>query len=146
MFDKIDHIGIVVENLDQAIQRFETLYGARCRKIETLSELRVRIAYIPVGNVTLELAEPIASEDSETEGRVAAHLREKGEGFHHIAYRVKDLEASLLQLKTAGVRLRDDQPRPGGEGSRVAFIDPEDTYQVLTELVERGGAPTREDE
>ena len=134
MFQKVDHIGIVVADLDEAVTRYERVYGVSCRHVETLDELSVRIAYLPVGEVTLELAEPIGEG-----GRVARFLREHGEGFHHLAFRVEDLNASLAQLSANGVELRDPEPRRGGEGSRVAFIEPDETHRVLTELVERPG-------
>ena len=133
ILQKIDHIAIVVSDLDAALQKYRKIFDAEAKIIETLEELNVRIAFIPVGEVMLELAEPLVP----GQGRIGEFLQKNGEGFHHIAYRVENLDELLDTLKEADVTLRDDQPRPGAAGSRIAFIAPEETNNVLTELVER---------
>ena len=130
---KIDHIAIVVSDLDSALQKYRKLFDAEARIIETHEELNVRIAFIPVGEVMLELAEPMVP----GQGRIGEFLTRNGEGFHHIAYRVENLDDLLDTLKAADVTLRDNEPRPGAAGSRIAFLAPEETNNVLTELVER---------
>jgi methylmalonyl-CoA epimerase len=133
MYQKIDHIGIAVHNLEEALKVYEGVYGLQPLKIETLEQLHVRIAFIPLGEVLIELLEPT----EEGAGRIGQFLKEKGEGLHHIALRVQDIDAVLDRLKEMGVPLRDKQPRPGGDDSRIAFMDPSFTQNVLTELVER---------
>jgi methylmalonyl-CoA epimerase len=130
---KIDHFAIVVSDLDAALKRYHKLFGAEAGIIETLEELNVRIAFIPVGEVMLELAEPLVP----GQGRIGEFLQRNGEGFHHIAYRVENLDEVLSALKGEDVALRDNTPRPGAAGSRIAFLAPEETNNVLTELVER---------
>jgi methylmalonyl-CoA epimerase len=133
MYQKIDHIGIAVHNLEEALKVYEGVYGLQPLKIETLEQLHVRIAFIPLGEVLIELLQPT----EEGAGRIGQFLKEKGEGLHHIALRVQDIDAVLSSLKELGVPLRDEQPRPGGDDSRIAFMDPSFTQNVLTELVER---------
>lgn len=133
LLKKIDHIAIAVSDLEAALEKYHKLYAAEPTIIETLEELNVRIAFIPVGDVMLELAEPLVP----GQGRIGEFLARHGEGFHHIAYRVENLDEFLDTLKGAGVRLRDHKPRPGVAGSRIAFLAPEETNNVLTELVER---------
>lgn len=133
MYEKVDHIGIAVHDLEAALKVYKGVYGLQPLKIETLEPNQVRIAFIPLGEVLIELLEP--TEDGA--GRIGKFLKEKGEGFHHIALRVKDIDAVLNRLKELGVPLRDQQTRPGGDDSRIAFIDPSATQNVLTELVER---------
>ncbi|MEW6529839.1 MAG: VOC family protein [Thermodesulfobacteriota bacterium] len=140
MYQKIDHIGIAVHNLEEALKVYEGVYGLRPLKIETLEQLHVRIAFIPLGEVLIELLQPT----EEGAGRIGQFLKEKGEGLHHIALRVQDIDAVLGRLKEMGVPLRDKQPRPGGDDSRIAFMDPSFTQNVLTELVERKREVTKE--
>ncbi len=133
MFNKIDHIGIAVENLERSLAVYENVYGLAPMKIETLEALKVRIAFIPMGEVLIELLEPM----EEGAGRIGQFLKEKGEGFHHIAMRVENIDGVLRKLKELKVPLRDETPRDGGDESRIAFIVPAFTQNVLTELVER---------
>ena len=97
--------------------------------------ISTKIAFIPVGEVMLELLQPLAP----GKGRIAEFLEKKGEGIHHIAYRVDNLVALLEDMKKSGIRLMDDKPRQGGAGSLVAFVSPLETGNVTTELVERHG-------
>jgi len=133
MLNKIDHIGIAVRNLEKALEDYRTLYGVFPLKIETLPEISVRMAFIKVGEVLVELLEPTEP----GAGRIGKFLDEKGEGFHHMAYRVENLDNMLERLIDMNVPLRDRVPRNGGDNSRIAFIEPAATHNVLTELVER---------
>jgi methylmalonyl-CoA/ethylmalonyl-CoA epimerase len=133
MINKIDHIGIAVRNLDRALDVYKILYGVIPLKIETLPEISVRMAFIQVGEVLVELLEPTEP----GAGRIGKFLDEHGEGFHHMAYRVENLDRILERLIAMEVPLRDRVPRNGGDNSRIAFIDPGATHNVLTELVER---------
>ncbi len=133
MIKKIDHIGIAVKSLSEAINTYKRLYGLDAVKIETLQDIKVKVAFIPLGEVLIELLEPVES----GEGRIGRFLEEKGEGFHHIAFRVEDIHDAMEGLKRINIPLRDEKPRDGGDGSKIAFIEPIATQNVLTELVER---------
>jgi methylmalonyl-CoA/ethylmalonyl-CoA epimerase len=133
MIKKIDHIGIAVKNLDNALNMYKRIHGLEAVKIEILKDIKVRIAFIPLGEVFIELLEPTEP----GAGRIGQFLEEKGEGIHHIAFRVENIKQTLKGLKEMDVPLRDKEPRDGGDGSRIAFIEPMVTQNVLTELVER---------
>lgn len=132
MIQKIDHIGIAVKNLDDAMKKYANVFGLKATSVEIHHDLNIRICFIPVGEVLVEILEPLSEE-----GRIGKFIKENGEGIHHIAYRVTDLEGMLKSMKDEKIKLRDHQPRPGGMGSKIAFIDPIETNGVLTELVER---------
>jgi methylmalonyl-CoA/ethylmalonyl-CoA epimerase len=133
LIKKIDHIGIAVKNLSDALNTYKRLYGLDAIKIETLQDIKVKVAFIPLGEVLIELLEPVEP----GEGRIGKFLKEKGEGFHHIAFRVEDIHDAMERLKNINIPLRDEKPRDGGDGSKIAFIEPISTQNVLTELVER---------
>lgn len=133
MFQKIDHIGIAVSNLDKSVKDYQQKFNIAVKYTEELADISVRIAFIPVGEVMLELIEPLTP----GKGRIAEFLEKHGEGLHHIAYRVHNLEAVLAKMKKEGVKLIDEKPRPGGGDSWIAFLSPEETNNVLTELVQR---------
>lgn len=132
MLEKIDHIGIAVKDLESSIKLYEEALGLKVKMIEEVEEFKVKIAFIPIGEVMIELLEPL-----DPKGFLADFIRKRGEGLHHIAYRVKDIEAALAKMKSAGIKLRDEKPRIGGAGAKVAFIEPESINNVLVELVER---------
>jgi len=133
MIKHIDHIGIAVKNLDTALSTYKQMYGLEAAKIEILNDIKVRIAFIPLGEVLIELLQPTEP----GAGRIGQFLEERGEGIHHIAFRVDDIQETLKVLKKMNIPLRDQEPRDGGNGSRIAFIDPRASQNVLTELVER---------
>ena len=133
MLKQIDHIGIVVRDLDRSLERYERLFQAKATHVEVMEELSLRMAFIPVGEVMLEFIEPLV----QGKGNVADFLDRHGEGFHHIAYRVDNLKSLLANMEKAGIALRDNIPRSGGAGSWIAFLKSEETNGVLTELVER---------
>lgn len=133
MIKKIDHIGIAVKNLDDALKMYREVYKLEAIKIEKLADLKIRIAFIPVGGVLIELLEPTEP----GQGRIGKFIEQNDEGFHHIAYRVDDIDAVLKSLIQMDIPLRDKQPRNGGDDSRIAFIEPQFTQNILTELVER---------
>ena len=130
MIRKIDHVGIVVRDLDKAIKLYSEAFGFKVKMIEVMKENETRIALIPVGEVLLELIEPTGP------GRAQHFLEEQGEGFHHICFRVQDIDKAL---KEVGQRIKviDEKPRPGVAGSRIAFLDPQSLFNVKTELAER---------
>ena len=128
---RLDHIGIAVEDLEQALGFWRDQLGARVIKIETVEEQGARIAFLETGDATTELIEP-TREDSPI-GRFLAAGRP---GIHHVTYRVDDLEQQLERLRHAGVPLINEQPVAGSRGTRIAFIHPRGTGGVLVELVE----------
>ena len=133
MLKQIDHIAIAVFNLDEALKKYESLFQMKAKHIEIMENLSLRMAFIPIGEVMLELVEPL----SPGKGRITEFLEKHGEGFHHIAYKVEHVEPLLAEMKKTGTELRDEKPRPGAWGSQIAFLSPEETNNVLTELIER---------
>lgn len=131
MFRKIDHVGIAVKNLDEAIKVWEGL-GLKVEEIEEVPDQKVRTAIIHVGESRIELLEP-TSEDSP----IAKFIAKRGEGIHHIALGVDDIEAHLEELKEKGYRLIDEKPRIGAGGAKIAFVHPKAVTGVLLELCQR---------
>jgi methylmalonyl-CoA/ethylmalonyl-CoA epimerase len=127
---KIDHIGIVVENLEAALRVYETALGLTLAEIAEVPDQKVRVAFLPVGESNIELVQPTSGETG-----IARHLEKRGEGIHHICLEVEAIEEALARLKAHGVPLIDEEPRPGAHG-RVAFIHPKGMHGVLVELVE----------
>lgn len=128
---KINHIGIAVGKIDEALGFWERALGLSNVHAETVDEQKVRVAMLPLGESRIELLEP-TSDDSP----VSKFLAKRGGGIHHIAVEVEDIEAALLKLKSSGVRLIDEHPRVGAEGCLVAFVHPASTNGVLLELVQ----------
>jgi methylmalonyl-CoA/ethylmalonyl-CoA epimerase len=128
----LDHIGIAVASLDQALAFYRDALGLDVEAPEEVESQRVRAHFIPVGESALELLEATADDSP-----IAKYVSKRGPGVHHITLRVDDIAAALAQLKARGVRLIDQEPRPGAHGSRVAFIHPASTHGVLVELKER---------
>ncbi|NJE60207.1 methylmalonyl-CoA epimerase [Thermococcus sp. 21S7] len=131
MIKKIDHVGIAVRNLDEAIKVWEGL-GLKVEEIEEVPDQKVRTAIIHVGESRIELLEPTA-EDSP----IAKFIAKRGEGIHHIALGVEDIEGHLEKLKEEGYRLIDEKPRTGAGGAKIAFVHPKAVTGVLLELCER---------
>lgn len=134
---EVDHIGIAVKSIDEALNKLEVLFGVKAQHIETVEEHFVRVAFLPIGGVLIELLEP--SEPGA--GVIGEFLEKHGEGFNHIAYRVEDLEGLLAQTKKKGFSLspiyhKDESPLRGSRGSLIAFLNQEETNNVFIELVE----------
>ncbi len=127
----IEHIGIAVKSLDEAIPFYETLLGTSCYAVEEVADQRVKTAFFMVGQTKIELLE-----STDPEGPVGKFIEKKGEGIHHIAFAVQGLEQALDEARSAGIRLIDEQPRKGAEGLHIAFLHPKSTFGVLTELCE----------
>ena len=133
MLTKINHIGIAVKSLDDAIPFYRDNLGMALAGIEEVTEQKVRVAMLQVGESMIELLEPTA-EDSP----VARYIEKNGTGIHHIAYEVSDIESAIAKLLVDGARLIDEKPRHGAHGSRIAFIHPKSSNGVLTELCQAG--------
>ncbi len=132
MFKKLDHIGIAVNSIEEALGVFRDALGLEVEAVEEVPDQKVRIAFLPVGETHLELLEP-TSEDS----NVAKFIEKKGEGIHHLAFYVEDIDSTLELLKSKGVELIDQQPRAGAGGKRIAFLHPKGTYRVLIEICQK---------
>ncbi|MFH1134868.1 MAG: methylmalonyl-CoA epimerase [Pseudomonadota bacterium] len=126
---RIAHIGVAVSDTDKTSSFYTDMLNLGLDRQETLGELK--ISFIPVGETNLELVQ-----STTPEGVMAKHVTKRGEGVHHIAYEVEDIDAALAELKAKGVPLIDEVARPGAHGARIAFIHPKATFGVLTELCE----------
>ena len=126
----IHHLGVAVEDLDEAVTTYERLFGAQVEHRDTVPEQGVEAASLRVGESRVEL---LASLGDETP--VGKFLAKRGPGMHHVAYEVDDLRSSLAELERAGAELIDSQPREGLFGLQVAFVHPDSTHGVLAELV-----------
>ncbi len=132
MITKINHIGIAVNSLDEAIKLYTDVLGLKVKAIETVAEQKVRTAIIQVGDSEIELIEP-----TDSEGPIAKYLEKKGEGLHHLAFEVSNIKDALKTVAGKGVALIDEKPRKGVENTNIAFLHPKGT-KVLIELVEPG--------
>lgn len=128
----IDHIGVAVKNIDESLKFWEGTLGIKCHGVEEVAEQKVKTAFLPVEDTEIELLEG-TSPDSP----VSKFIEAKGEGIHHLAIRVDNLEAALAELKEKGVRLIDEKPRCGAGGAKIAFLHPKATGGILLELSER---------
>ena len=131
MLEKIDHIGIAVKNLDEAIKLYKDIFGVEPSLVYESSYTKARIAFIPIGESKIELIQP-----SNPESVMGKFLEKKGEGIHHISYKVKDVDKSLSELEMRGIQLIDKKARKVRENERVAFLNPKNTNGVLIELIQ----------
>jgi methylmalonyl-CoA epimerase len=131
VFDRIDHVGIAVEELDPAIELWRDRLGLELSHREVVRDQGVEAALLDVGENHVELLAPL-SEDT----AIGKFLAKRGPGLHHVAYQVRDIDAALASIREAGLALIDEQPRTGIRGSRVAFLQPGGTARVLVEIVE----------
>ena len=127
----VNHIGIAVKSIDEHRAFYEEVLGAEFEGIEIVEQQKVRVAFFRVGSVKLELLEPTSEEST-----IAKFIEKKGEGLHHVAYDVENIEARLAELKANGVRLIDETPRMGAHHMRIAFLHPKSSAGILTELCE----------
>ena len=129
MLNKIDHIGIAVHSLDEAIPFYESALGLTCERIEEVASQKVKTAFFSLGGVHLELLEPTADDSP-----IAKFLESKGFGIHHVAYYTSDVESQLETAKAVGCKLINETPIDGAGGKLVAFLHPKSTFGVLTEF------------
>ena len=128
----IEHIGIAVKSLDEAIPFYENILGLKCYAVEEVKDQKVKTAFFQVGQTKIELLE-----STDPEGPIGKFIANRGEGIHHMAYAVENVEASLKEVEAKGVRLIDQQPRKCAEGMNIAFLHPKSTGGVLTEFCEK---------
>jgi methylmalonyl-CoA epimerase len=131
MIKKIDHIGVVVHDIKEALKVYQQALGLTLAKIQERPDQAVTIAFLPTGESEIELVQPVASDSG-----VAKFLQKRGEGIHHICLEVDDIEETLADLREKGLQLIDEMPRTGPGGERFAFIHPKSTHGVLIELYE----------
>ena len=128
---KIDHLGIAVASISEALAFYRDMLGLELAGKETVEDQGVRVALLPIGESRIELLEPVSGETP-----VGRFLAKRGEGLHHICYEVDDLQSKLEELRLRGARLLEGYPRRGAEGKLVAFLHPASAHGVLVELVE----------
>lgn len=132
MFTGLDHVGVAVKNLDDAVHVYCDVLGFKLEGIHVLAERKIRVALISSGGETrIELLEPLSNDST-----IAKFLEARGEGIHHLAVKVDGIEAVLESFKRQGVTLIDNKPQTGVEGKKIAFIHPKSTMGVLLELCE----------
>ena len=129
---KIDHIGIVVNDLEEVVSLYSDVLGLHLERVGEVPEQGVRIAFLPVGESEVEILEPL----DRSCGSIAACLEKRGECMHHLCFEVEDIEAALQELDERGVRLVDREPKIGDHGQKMAFLHPKSTHGVLIELYE----------
>ncbi len=127
----IEHIGIAVTNLEDSVSFYEKVFGLKCYNIEEVKDQKVRTAFFMIGQTKIELLE-----STDPEGPIAKFIEKKGEGIHHIAFAVNNIDAQLKHAEKEGVKLIDVNPRKGAEGLEIAFLHPRSTGGVLIELCE----------
>jgi methylmalonyl-CoA/ethylmalonyl-CoA epimerase len=127
----IEHIGIAVKSLDESIPYYENVLGLKCYAVEEVKDQKVKTAFFRVGQTKIELLE-----STDPEGPIGKFVEKRGEGIHHIAFAVENIENCLKEVEDKGIQLIDKQPRKGAEGLDIAFLHPRSTFGVLTELCE----------
>lgn len=125
----IEHIGIAVKDLSQAIKYYEEILGLKCYALEEVQDQKVKTAFFKIGQTKIELLE-----STDPQGPIAKFIEKRGEGVHHIAFAAENLTSALIELKDKGIKLIDEIPRIGAEGLNIGFLNPKSTYGVLTEL------------
>ena len=132
MHHPVHHIGIVVENLPKARAEYERLWNAEITPTELLHDRGLELCFVKCGNTLIELLAPVREDST-----ISKFLKDRGPGLHHICYEVPNLKAELARLAAAGVELIDKTPRPGAEGTMIAFLHPRSGLGTLVELLER---------
>ncbi len=131
---KISHLGIAVPALTEAMTNLERIFGIQADHLEEVADQKVRTAFYPLGESTLEFLE-----STDPEGPVGKFLAKRGPGIHHLAFEVDDVDAAVQELLAKGVRMIDQAPRKGAHGNRIAFIHPAETGGVLIEICQHVG-------
>ena len=127
----IEHIGIAVKSIEKSIPYYENVLGLKCYAIEEVKDQKVKTAFFKIGQTKLELLE-----STDPEGPIGKFIEKKGEGIHHLAFAVNNIESALEEAKNNDIRLVDQTARKGAEGLDIAFLHPKSTFGVLTELCE----------
>lgn len=125
----IEHIGIAVKSLNDAIAYYENVLGLKCYAVEEVADQKVKTAFFMVGQTKIELLESTGED-----GPIAKFIEKKGEGIHHLAFNVDDVDQTLKEVEAKGINLIDKSPRKGAEGLSIGFLHPKSTFGVLTEF------------
>ncbi|PDP59907.1 methylmalonyl-CoA epimerase [Porphyromonas gingivalis] len=125
----IEHLGIAVKSIEEALPYYENVLGLKCYSIEEVPDQKVRTAFMTVGQTKLELLEPTSDESP-----IAKFIEKRGEGIHHIAFCVEDANEALADAASKGIKLIDEKARKGAEGLNIGFLHPKSTMGVLTEV------------
>lgn len=129
---KVDHIGIAVNNIEEAAKVYTEVLGLELQGIEVVEEQKVRVAFLPVGDTEIELLE-----STSPDGPIAKFIEKNGEGVQHIAFKVDNIEEAIKEMQEKGMKMIDEKPRYGAGGAKIAFMHPKSTNRVLVELSER---------
>ncbi|MGB3367092.1 MAG: methylmalonyl-CoA epimerase [Acidaminobacteraceae bacterium] len=129
---KLDHIGIAVSNLDEALKLYTEVLGLEAQGTEIVEEQKVRVAFLPIGDTEVELLE-----STSPDGPVAKFIEKNGEGVQHLAFKVENIEEAIQDMLDKGMRMIDEKPRYGAGGAKIAFMHPKSTNRVLVELTQR---------
>jgi len=129
---KLDHIGIAVSNLDEAIKVYTEVLGLEAQGTEVVEEQKVRVAFLPIGDTEVELLE-----STSPDGPIAKFIEKNGEGVQHLAFKVENIEEAIQDMLNKGMRMIDETPRYGAGGAKIAFMHPKSTNRVLVELTQR---------
>lgn len=127
----IEHIGIAVKDLQESIKFYESILGLKCYSVEEVKEQRVKTAFFMVGQTKIELLE-----STDPEGPIGKFIEKKGEGIHHLAFAVENIQNCLSEIESKDIQLIDKTPRKGAEGLDIAFLHPKSTHGILMELCE----------
>ncbi|MFQ5711414.1 MAG: methylmalonyl-CoA epimerase [Candidatus Geothermarchaeales archaeon] len=131
MIKQLEHIGVAVENVDEALKLFEGTIGLKLGKVMEVESEKVKIAFLSTGNTTIELLEPTSEESA-----IASFLEKRGEGIHHICFEVEDIEEALEAMRKKGIKLIYDKPRVREDGAKISFLHPKSTHRVMIEFIE----------
>jgi methylmalonyl-CoA/ethylmalonyl-CoA epimerase len=134
MIKKVDHIGIAVKSLEDTLPFYTDVLNLPLLGIEEVDSQKVKVAFLQAGETKLELLEPTAEDSS-----VALFIEKRGEGIHHVALGVESIEERIVEMREKGIRMIDNQPRPGAGGADIAFLHPKSASGVLFELCEKKG-------
>lgn len=134
MIKKVDHIGIAVKSLENALPFYTDVLRLPLLKIEIVENQKVKVAFLQAGETKLELLEPTTEEST-----IAKFIEKRGEGIHHVALGVDSIEERIVELKEKGIRMIDEEPRLGAGGAHIAFMHPKSSAGVLYELCEKKG-------
>lgn len=129
---KVDHIGIAVSNLDEALKLYTEVLGLEVHGTEVVEEQKVRVAFLPLGDTEVELLE-----STSPDGPIAKFIEKNGEGIQHLAFKVENIEEAIQEMLDKGMKMIDQSPRYGAGGAKIAFMHPKSTNRVLIELTER---------
>lgn len=132
MIQKLDHIGIAVNNIEEALKLYSEVLGLELAGTEIVEEQKVKVAFLPVGDTEVELLE-----STSPDGPIAKFIEAKGQGIQHMAFKVDNIEEAIEEMKAKGMRMIDEKPRYGAGGAKIAFMHPKSSNGVLIELSER---------